>query len=112
MADFTHYKGTDRGFYVDWTLSGSPLNISGATSIVVNFKRKVTDADGAAVLTKTLAGGGVTVTSPTNRANIIMDEADFASLSQPETELQAGMTVVLSGRTYKKPFSVNVAVVP
>lgn len=109
MADFQHIKGTDRNFYVDWTLSGSPLNITAATSITVNFKRQATDT--ATVLQKTLAGGGVTVTTPTNRMTIVMDEADFADLAAAETELDVGVTVVLSGRTYKKPFTVAVLVV-
>lgn len=110
MADFVHYKGSDRNFYVDWTLSGSPLNITAATTITVNFKKQATDTD--TILQKTLAGGGVTVTTPTNRMTIVMDETDFANLAAAETELQVGVTMVLAGRTYKKAFTISVVVVP
>lgn len=110
MADFVHYKGSDRNLYVDWTQGGSPLNITAAASIVVNFRTSPTATD--TVLQKTLALGSVTVTTPTNRMVIVMDEADFASLAAAETELYVGVTLVLAGRTYKKPFTIAVVVVP
>lgn len=110
MADFTHYKGSDRGFTLTWTQAGTPMNITGAT-ITANFKKKATDT--ATELQKSTTAGTIVLTTPASGiATITMDEADFATLGGEETELQVGVTMVLGGRTYKQPFSVNVVTVP
>lgn len=108
MATFTHYIGSDRNFEFTITQGGTPVNITGAT-ITANFKKKATDT--AAVLSKTTAGGGITITSAAaGQARINMDEADFAGLA--EQELMLGIKALVGTRTYTAITSVAIVPVP
>jgi hypothetical protein len=95
-------RGKTLPFSATCTSNGVPFDLTGA-SLKFLAKRNVADADGSAVITKTTAGGGIVVPTPTNGvAQVQILAADTQSLANEETVLVWELQVTSSSN----PFTV------
>lgn len=80
------FRGDAAGWRFPVTLDGAAVDVTGA-SVRFTAKRLPTDADGSAVITRTV-GSGVTLTDPTNGViTVVLDPDDTDALEVPVTLL-------------------------
>lgn len=90
MADFSNTIEIERGanewLDVTATQDGAVQPITG-WSLIFRLKRKLTDDDADAVITKSTAAGTITITDGTGGlASILFDEDDFDALNASDRE--------------------------
>lgn len=96
MADLTMTRGDARVLTVPMTLNGAPWTIPGGATVRFTAKRRTTDADGAAMITKS-TGSGITAVGDVATITIAPSDTDALAAARTNETLYYDVQVAGAG---------------
>lgn len=89
----TLIAGDDQSYLVSILKNGAALDLTGLVAASFLAKASVDDADSAALITKTLAGGGITVVAPPTSGRLTIVLAATDSVLLPNSSLSCALKI-------------------